>query len=107
MTPDTILLSPLLLRRKFWEMASNLFKGFCLDKVTALFLAFAIGWQLGCDGHCWVADEPHVPKAWLVMENTVLEPHIGNVISPVPKNCIRTGKKGGDHKTAARMISAV
>ena len=40
-------------------------------------------------------------------KNAVLAPHIGNVISLIPKNCIRTVKKGGDHKTAARMISAI
>ena len=85
MTPDAILLSPPLLRRKFREMASNLFKGFCLDKVTALFLALAIGWQAGCGRPLWVADEPDVFKAWFVRKNAVPAPHIGNVISPVPE----------------------
>ena len=107
MTPDAILLSPPLLRQKFREMASNLFKGFCIDKVTALFLALAIGWQGGYGRHLWVADEPHFPKASFVTKNAVLALHIGNVISTVLESCIRTGKKGGDHKNAARMISAV
>ena len=39
-------------------------------------------------------------------KNAVIAPYIGNVISLIPENCIRTVKKGGDHKTAARMISA-
>ena len=106
MTLNAILLSPPLLRRKFREMASNLFKGFCLDKVTSLFLALAIGWQVGCGRPSWVADEPHVSKAWFVRRNALLAPHIGNVISPIPENCIRTIKKGGDHKTAAHIYSA-
>ena len=33
--------------------------------------------------------------------------HIDNVISLIPENCMRTVNKGGDHKNAARMISAV
>ena len=49
----------------------------------------------------------HDSMAWFVWKNAVLAPHIGNVISSIPENCIRTVKKGGDHKTAARMISAV
>ena len=36
-------------------------------------------------------------------KNAVLTPHIGNVISPIPENCIRIIKKGGDHRTAAYM----
>ena len=106
MTPDAILLSPPLLKRKFREMASNLFKGFCLDKVTALFLALAIGWQVGCGRPIWVADELHDSKAWFVRKNAVLALHIGKVISPIPENCIWTVKKGGDHKTAAHIFSA-
>tara|TARA_B100000989_G_scaffold284058_1_gene250510 strand:+ start:627 stop:743 length:117 start_codon:yes stop_codon:yes gene_type:complete len=38
------------------------------------------------------------------MENKVVAPHIGSVISPVPENGIRAYRKSGNRGTAAQML---